>query len=68
MLRAELAGTVGDIELEVSLRVAAGRCLALAGPSGAGKTTILRLIAGTATPFAAGSSAASRCGWTPSAE
>ena len=50
MLCAELSSTVGDIELEVSLQVAAGRCLALAGPSGAGKTTILRLIAGTATP------------------
>lgn len=50
MLRAELASTVGDIELEMSLRVSAGRCLAVAGPSGAGKTTILRLIAGTATP------------------
>jgi molybdate transport system ATP-binding protein len=51
VLRAELAGTVGDVELEVSLRVSAGRCLALAGPSGAGKTTILRMIAGTATPL-----------------
>jgi molybdate transport system ATP-binding protein len=51
VLRAELARTVGDIGLEVSLRVPAGRCLALAGPSGAGKTTILRLIAGTATPL-----------------
>jgi molybdate transport system ATP-binding protein len=50
VLRAELASTVGDIELKVSLRVSAGRCLALAGPSGAGKTTILHLIAGTATP------------------
>lgn len=50
MLRAELADTIGDIELEVSLHVDAGRCLALAGPSGAGKTTTLRLIAGTATP------------------
>jgi molybdate transport system ATP-binding protein len=50
VLHAELFSAVGDIELEVSLRVAAGRCLALAGPSGAGKTTILRLIAGTATP------------------
>jgi molybdate transport system ATP-binding protein len=49
VLRTELAGTVGDIELEVSLQVDVGRCLALAGPSGAGKTTILRLIAGTAT-------------------
>jgi molybdate transport system ATP-binding protein len=50
VLRAELASTIGDIELDVSLQVPTGRCLAVAGPSGAGKTTILRLIAGTATP------------------
>ncbi|HWX52364.1 MAG TPA: ABC transporter ATP-binding protein [Solirubrobacteraceae bacterium] len=49
-LHAELAGRVGDLELDVSLDVAAGTCLALAGPSGAGKTTILRYIAGTAMP------------------
>ena len=30
----------------VRLRVAAGECLAIAGPSGAGKTTILRAVAG----------------------
>jgi molybdate transport system ATP-binding protein len=51
VLHAELASTVGDIDLEVSLRVSPGRCLALTGPSGAGKTTILRLIAGTAMPL-----------------
>jgi molybdate transport system ATP-binding protein len=32
------------------LDVPPGRCLALAGPSGAGKTTILRLLAGTVHP------------------
>jgi molybdate transport system ATP-binding protein len=46
MLRAEIAHAVGGIELDVHLAVPAGRCLALAGPSGAGKTTILRIIAG----------------------
>jgi molybdate transport system ATP-binding protein len=41
---------LADFELDVALEVAPGRCLALAGPSGAGKTTILRLIAGTVRP------------------
>ncbi len=50
MLRAELAHVVGGIELDVRFEVPAGRCLALAGPSGAGKTTILRLLAGTVRP------------------
>ena len=50
MLDAELAGPVGDIELDVALHAPQGECLALAGPSGAGKTTILRMIAGTQTP------------------
>jgi molybdate transport system ATP-binding protein len=38
------------MELDVRFDVRPGRCLALAGPSGAGKTTILRLLAGTARP------------------
>jgi molybdate transport system ATP-binding protein len=49
-LRAELAATLGDLELEVSLEVDAGSCLALAGPSAAGKTSVLRCIAGIANP------------------
>jgi molybdate transport system ATP-binding protein len=49
-LHAELAGTVADLELELSLEVARGECLAIAGPSGAGKSTILRYIAGIDTP------------------
>jgi molybdate transport system ATP-binding protein len=50
VLRADLEHGVGQIELQVGLGVAPGQCLALAGPSGAGKTTILRLIAGTVKP------------------
>jgi molybdate transport system ATP-binding protein len=50
MLRAELASRAGDIELDVSLEASPARCLAVTGPSGAGKTTILRMIAGTVRP------------------
>jgi len=49
-LRAELAANVGDLDIELTIEVAAGVCLALAGPSGAGKTTILHYIAGVETP------------------
>jgi molybdate transport system ATP-binding protein len=49
VLRAELVGT-GPIGLEASFEVAAGECLALAGPSGAGKTTALRALAGLVRP------------------
>ncbi|MCC6487092.1 MAG: ATP-binding cassette domain-containing protein [Candidatus Hydrogenedentes bacterium] len=37
---------------EFSLRVAEGECVTLCGPSGIGKTTLLRLIAGLETPDA----------------
>jgi molybdate transport system ATP-binding protein len=50
VLHAELQAPVGDIALDVALDVEGGECLALAGPSGAGKTTIVRMIAGTSTP------------------
>jgi molybdenum ABC transporter ATP-binding protein len=38
--------------VDVSLTVESGRCLALAGPSGAGKTTVLRIAAGLLKPDA----------------
>ena len=41
--------SVCERSIEVDLRVEPGRCLALTGPSGAGKTTILRMLAGTAS-------------------
>jgi ABC-type sulfate/molybdate transport systems ATPase subunit len=46
VLRADLSLAVGELDLQASIDVAPGRCLALTGPSGAGKTTILRTIAG----------------------
>lgn len=42
----------GPIPLDLSFRVAPGELLALVGPSGAGKTTALRAIAGLWTPEA----------------
>ena len=50
MLRAELRGQIGALALEVELAVAPGETLALAGPSGAGKTSVLRAIAGLLRP------------------
>jgi molybdate transport system ATP-binding protein len=41
---------VGSLELDVTASVGAGQCLALAGPSGAGKTSVLRVVAGLLTP------------------
>ena len=52
MLRAELSHPLRDFELDVALDVADGACLAVAGPSGAGKTTVLRVIAGLLRPRA----------------
>jgi molybdate transport system ATP-binding protein len=40
----------GPIALDVALAIAPGEALGLVGPSGAGKTTVLRAIAGFQTP------------------
>jgi molybdate transport system ATP-binding protein len=41
---------LGALDLRVELEVGAGECLALAGPSGAGKTSVLRVAAGLLRP------------------
>lgn len=54
-VRIEVAGLTaghrsGPVLDDVSLRVAAGRCLALVGRSGSGKTTLARCVAGLHEP------------------
>jgi molybdate transport system ATP-binding protein len=49
-LRVEARARLGALDLDVALRVEAGECVALAGPSGAGKTTVLRVAAGLVRP------------------
>jgi molybdate transport system ATP-binding protein len=50
VLRAEARTRLGALELDVALQVQPGGCLALAGPSGAGKTSVLRIAAGLVRP------------------
>ncbi|MCD6727082.1 MAG: ABC transporter ATP-binding protein [Solirubrobacteraceae bacterium] len=50
MLRVDASLALGRFELDVALEAPAGRCLVLAGPSGAGKTTVLRVVAGLVRP------------------
>ncbi|MET0614888.1 MAG: ABC transporter ATP-binding protein [Thermoleophilaceae bacterium] len=50
MLRVQTRTRRGDLDLDVDLAVESGECLALAGPSGAGKTSILRVAAGLLRP------------------
>ena len=50
MLSVEARATVGALRLDVAVAVDPGECLALAGPSGAGKTSVLRVAAGLLRP------------------
>jgi molybdate transport system ATP-binding protein len=50
VLRVEAQLRLGAFALDVALETPAGRCLALAGPSGAGKTSVLRVVAGLLDP------------------
>ncbi len=50
MLELEAEHRRGEFQLELALRVEQGETVALAGPSGAGKTTVLRIVAGLLRP------------------
>jgi molybdopterin-binding protein len=50
LLTVQARATLGELALDVDLTVERGDCLALAGPSGAGKTSILRVAAGLLRP------------------
>jgi molybdate transport system ATP-binding protein len=50
VLSVEAGTRLGALELEVALAVRSGECLALAGPSGAGKTSVLKVVAGLLRP------------------
>jgi molybdate transport system ATP-binding protein len=50
VLRVEARTPLGALDLDLTIGVAPGECLAVAGPSGAGKTSLLRVAAGLLRP------------------
>jgi molybdate transport system ATP-binding protein len=52
VLRVDISVPLRHFELDVALEVGEGETVALVGPSGAGKTTVLRAIAGAVRPRA----------------
>jgi molybdopterin-binding protein len=50
MLNARVEKELREFRLEAEIQVDAGHCLALIGPTGCGKTTLLRTIVGTVRP------------------
>jgi molybdate transport system ATP-binding protein len=50
VLRIKVRTRLRALELDVALEVRDGECLALAGPSGAGKTSVLRVTSGLLRP------------------
>ena len=49
-IKKQLHGANGEFQLDVSLNIAEGELIALFGPSGVGKTTLLRCLAGLDQP------------------
>ena len=49
-IKKHLHGASGEFELDVNLQIAEGELIALFGPSGVGKTTLLRCLAGLDQP------------------
>jgi molybdate transport system ATP-binding protein len=60
-LRKDLHGAAGPVRLCVQTQIEAGSLVALYGPSGAGKTTVLRMLAGLLAPDSGRIEVAGKC-------